>query len=118
MCIGYARCRQKSSEKRRTFSYVRCLLFRVWFFLSFIGCKDKLFSEICYKNEVNKGQSEHSSKGEQVQLRHIEGKGIGYDRVYTTIDILFTPRTKRFLRVFDFRGHGFDDRKFAANARF
>lgn len=55
-------------------------------------------------------------KNEQVQLRHIEGKGIGYDQGYTTIQAFFTPHFESFVPLFDFRGHVFDDGKFAANA--
>ena len=61
-------------------------------------------------------ECEYTSKNEQVQLRHIEGKGIGYDRGYTTIQAFFTPHIDRLVPIFDVRGHVFDDGKFAANA--
>lgn len=55
-------------------------------------------------------------KNEQVQFRHIEGRGIGYSQGYTTIQAFFTPHFVAFVPLVDFRGHVFDDGKFAANA--
>lgn len=55
-------------------------------------------------------------KDEQVQFRHIEGKGIGYDQGYTTIQAFFTPHFTSVIPLLDFRGHVFDNGKFAANA--
>lgn len=51
-------------------------------------------------------------------LRHIEGKGVGYDTGYTTVEAFFAPDTEdRALFPFvDLRGHLFDNGKFAANA--
>jgi hypothetical protein len=56
------------------------------------------------------------SKNEQVQFRHIEGKGIGYNQGYTTIQAFFTPEDQNYIPMLDLRGHVFDDGKFAANA--
>lgn len=45
-------------------------------------------------------------------LSHTEGKGIGYHRGYTTIEAFFMSSQGLFL---DIRGHGFNNRKVAAN---
>src|SRR5579863_4244869 len=45
------------------------------------------------------------SKSEQMQLKHIEGKGIGYQRGYTTFQAFFSPSHAVFVPLFDFRGH-------------
>lgn len=56
------------------------------------------------------------SKNEQIALRHIEGKGIGYDQGYTTIQLFVAPYISHFIPMLDLRGHVFDDGRFAANA--
>lgn len=61
------------------------------------------------------GECEYRSKNEQVQLRHIEGKGVGYNQGYTTIQAFFTPDAENYIPMLDLRGHVFDDGKFAAN---
>ena len=51
-------------------------------------------------------------------LRHIEGKGIGYNQGYTTVELLFSPKNgyDAMLIFGDLRGHIFNDGKLAANA--
>jgi hypothetical protein len=53
-------------------------------------------------------------------LRHIEGKGIGYDTGYTTLEAFFAHDTEiaKTFPFVDLRGHVFDNGKFAANAGF
>ena len=51
-----------------------------------------------------------------IDLRHIEGKGIGYDQGYTTLDAHFHLPASSFAPFLDVRGHLFDDEKWAANA--
>jgi hypothetical protein len=50
-----------------------------------------------------------------IDLRHIEGKGIGYDKGYTTLDMRFHFPETTFAPFIDLRGHLFDDEKWAAN---
>lgn len=54
----------------------------------------------------------------QGTICHIEGGGVGYHRGYTTAELMIMPswlRSKNIYPFFDFRGHGFDNRKLAAN---
>jgi len=67
-------------------------------------------------DEEEQRECTYRSKNEQVQLRHIEGKGIGYNQGYTTIQAFFTPDDQNYIPMLDLRGHVFDDGKFAANA--
>jgi trimeric autotransporter adhesin len=54
----------------------------------------------------------------RVSARHIEGKGIGYNQGYTTLEAFLAPDEERFsiMPFLDLRGHVFDNGKFAANA--
>lgn len=52
----------------------------------------------------------------RVEVHHIEGKGIGYTKGYTSLEGFFGRRMSRYLPFIDLRGHVFDDGKFAANA--
>jgi hypothetical protein len=56
----------------------------------------------------------------RIDLGHIEGKGIGYDRGYTDLSIVFAPeyRVGHYLSLISLRGVVFDDGKFAANAAY
>ena len=66
--------------------------------------------------ENSKGwECPYRSKNEQVQLRHVEGKGVGYSLGYTTIQVFFSPDNEKCIPLLDLRGHIFDDGKFAAN---
>lgn len=51
-------------------------------------------------------------------VRHIEGKGIGYQKGYTTAELFLSPDVERMtaLPFIDLRGHVFDDGRFALNA--
>ncbi|MBS0647858.1 MAG: right-handed parallel beta-helix repeat-containing protein [Verrucomicrobia bacterium] len=51
-------------------------------------------------------------------FKHIEAKGIGYKKGYSTVGAFLTPYTMfaDFLPFADLRGHVFNDGKFAANA--
>jgi hypothetical protein len=53
----------------------------------------------------------------QTELSHTEGSGIGYRRGLTSLDALFMARdcTETFYPFLDIKGHGFDNRKLAAN---
>ncbi|MDR3624109.1 MAG: inverse autotransporter beta domain-containing protein [Chlamydiales bacterium] len=50
-------------------------------------------------------------------VRHIEGKGVGYNTGYTTIETFLAPSPQEFptLPFVDLRGHIFDDGRWAAN---
>ena len=50
-------------------------------------------------------------------VRHIEGKGIGYNQGYTTLEGFFAPDPEKIavMPFFDLRGHVFDNGKLAAN---
>lgn len=54
----------------------------------------------------------------RVAVRHIESGGIGYNQGYTTLKAFLAPDPSRLslMPFVDFRGHVFDDGKFAANA--
>jgi len=53
-----------------------------------------------------------------IYLKHIEGKGVGYKKGYTTLGAFLTPATLvgSVMPFIDLRGHVFDDGKMAANA--
>lgn len=53
----------------------------------------------------------------QASLSHIEGRGVGYHQGYTTLELLTMPlcSQKGFYPFIDLRGHGFNNRKLAAN---
>src|ERR1700722_3839245 len=55
-----------------------------------------------------------------LDVRYLEGSGIGYNNSYASADLFFTAMTKTWLApFFDFRGHYFpDNKKYAANAGF
>jgi len=53
---------------------------------------------------------------EQIQLSHIEGKGIGYGKGYTSLSGLFALDEDSIMPLLDLRGHVFDNALFAANA--
>lgn len=59
---------------------------------------------------------EFGSKSKRLGVRHIEGKGIGYNRGYTTVEGFFGCQYKNSLPFLDVRGHVFDNGKWAANA--
>ncbi|MBS0585798.1 MAG: inverse autotransporter beta domain-containing protein [Verrucomicrobia bacterium] len=54
----------------------------------------------------------------QIGLRHIEPKGIGYSKGYSTLDLFFTSLTfnQDIAGFLDLRGHIFDNSYLAANA--
>jgi len=52
----------------------------------------------------------------QINVRHTEHKGIGYNRGYTTLEGLFTFSRDKYIPFLDLRGHVFDDGRLAANA--
>jgi hypothetical protein len=55
---------------------------------------------------------------ERVRLSHIEGRGIGYNRGYSSLDLFFTVPTHQnhVVPFLDLRGHIFNNGKLAANA--
>ncbi len=54
-----------------------------------------------------------------LELRHQEGKGIGYTGGYSSADLLLSETPPSFLTPFlDLRGHYFNNGKYAANAGF
>ena len=55
---------------------------------------------------------------ELIRLRHIESKGLGYNKGYSSLDAFLTyPKwSGDFLPFVDLRGHVFNDGKTAANA--
>ena len=58
------------------------------------------------------------SKHYRASIRHIEGRGIGYDNGYTTLEGFFAldPERLSVMPFLDLRGHVFDNGKMAANA--
>lgn len=55
----------------------------------------------------------------QGSLSHIEGKGVGYHRGYTTLELLTMPLCydqKGVYPFLDLKAHGFDNRRLAANS--
>ncbi|MBS0647857.1 MAG: hypothetical protein JSS10_01375 [Verrucomicrobia bacterium] len=78
-------------------------------------------SEECKNGDNCKVQLEKCSPDISSQLlyfKHIEAKGIGYKKGYSTVGAFLTPYTMfaDFLPFADLRGHVFNDGKFAANA--
>ncbi len=55
----------------------------------------------------------------RIAIRHIEGKGIGYNQGYSTLEGFFTPFTSsdqsNYIPFLDLRGHIFNNGRFAAN---
>lgn len=81
------------------------------FFSALLSIQGLLFSSLC-ASECSPDQLLF-----QGSLGHIEGRGVGYHQGYTTIELLTMPLYNRFgiFPFFDVRGHGFDNRKLAAN---
>lgn len=55
----------------------------------------------------------------QATISHLEGRGVGYNRGYTTAELFVMPGwlgNENIYPFIDLRGHGFDNRKLAANA--
>lgn len=50
-----------------------------------------------------------------VSLKHTEGKGLGFDQGYTTLDLLTMKNWKNSEAMIDLRGHVFNSGKFAGN---
>jgi hypothetical protein len=78
-------------------------------------------TEGCKKGESCKVKLEKCSPDVPSQIlyfKHIEAKGIGYKKGYSTVGAFLTPYTmfSDFLPFADLRGHVFNDGKFAANA--
>src|SRR5690242_15286158 len=81
--------------------------------------------ELSYKQQTDTPPSVSSSTAEwecrpdiqpyQVSIGHIEGKGVGYDTGYTTLEAFFAPTYGKYVPFFDVRGHAFDNGKLAAN---
>jgi hypothetical protein len=62
--------------------------------------------------------SAYESKQSALEVRHIEGKGIGYQKGYTTLQLfnISSQEIKGIYPYLDWRGHLFNDGKFASNA--
>lgn len=54
----------------------------------------------------------------RIGVRHIENKGIGYDKGYTTIEGFFAYDGARYVPFVDLRGHVFNDGRVAVNTGF
>ncbi|MFS8562812.1 MAG: inverse autotransporter beta domain-containing protein [Rhabdochlamydiaceae bacterium] len=68
------------------------------------------------QNQVNTCESAHDLN--RISIRHIESKGIGYNKGYTTLEGFFVPLSSlnnRWVPFLDLRGHIFNDGKPAAN---
>src|SRR3974390_1481326 len=52
----------------------------------------------------------------RIDIKHIEGKGIGYNQGYTSLDGLFTSMWNDFIPFVDLRAHVFNNGRWAANA--
>jgi hypothetical protein len=51
----------------------------------------------------------------RLELKHIEGKGIGYNQGYSSFDAFFTGKEGDYIPFVDLRGHIFNDAKWATN---
>lgn len=80
-----------------------------------------ILSSLLSMNLFANVQPKECSKGPhamRMTARHIEGKGVGYNQGYSTIEAFFTSvkATKdEWVQFVDIRGHAFNDGKFAAN---
>ena len=53
----------------------------------------------------------------RIDIKHVEGKGVGYNQGYTSLDAFFTSLFwERYIPFFDVRAHVFNNGKWAANA--
>jgi hypothetical protein len=74
-----------------------------------------------YKSPIPVRQQEETCgrgfKHMRISARHIEGKGIGYDQGYSTLETFLAPDQETFsvMPFMDLRGHVFDNGKWAAN---
>jgi hypothetical protein len=50
------------------------------------------------------------------EIKHIEAKGIGYDKGYTSLDAFFTGNVCNFIPFIDLRAHVFNNGRWASNA--
>lgn len=80
------------------------------------------FATVCAIRSQIYGQMDipyvESVRQHSATVRHIEPKGIGYDKGYTTLELLLAPHNEWscFVPLFNVRGHVFNDGKWAANA--
>jgi len=66
----------------------------------------------------NSDDSFMGPKSNEIQISHIEGPGIGYDKGYTSLELFLTsykPWIRNFFPFLDLRGHVFNDGKLASN---
>lgn len=56
------------------------------------------------------------SRAFQVGARHVEGKGVGYDEGYTTVEMFLTRQQNGWAPFVDVRGHVSNRARYAANA--
>ncbi len=68
--------------------------------------------------EENPPHHTKSPRAEHISASHTEGKGLGYSKGYSSLDLFLSqPFSNRTLVPFlDLRGHIFNDSKYAANA--
>ena len=57
---------------------------------------------------------------ERIYLRHSEGSGVGFNQAYSTLGLFLSPSNSMdsYIAFYDFRGHVFNNGKYAANANF
>ncbi len=77
-----------------------------------------LFTACAYSDSGTDECCGLSPRPQRAGVRHIEGKGIGYGKGYTSLDLFLGKRLANdaYFPFFDLRGHAFDDGKLAANA--
>ena len=88
---------------------------RTSFLTSFICFSSLIFAEEAMENSESCGCGPHHKR---LTARHIEGKGVGYNNGYTTVEAFLASDAELgcFVPFLDLRGHVFDNGKFAANA--
>ncbi|MCB1107302.1 MAG: inverse autotransporter beta domain-containing protein [Chlamydiia bacterium] len=85
-----------------------------WFLLLFCG----LFLNSFALSTSEEDPCGYSSYPTRVTGRHIEGKGIGYDHGYTTLEVFLSnlaPRSDAWFPFVDLRGHVFNNGYMATN---
>ena len=77
-------------------------------------CEERVAARSKQSRETPK-ECMKASNPHRIELKHIEGKGLGYNQGYSSFDAFFTGKEGDYIPFVDLRGHVFNDAAFATN---
>lgn len=77
--------------------------------------EDSLDSDTQNENGTSSQDCISSERPYKIELRNIEGRGVGYQEGYSTLEWYYMPTCGNFTPILDLRGHVFNNGKFASN---